>query len=67
MWRYVLAAFLFLIGAIEILLALNQPMRDEIMKNSPIPSAGVKPLFLLLAGASAFVMALVLLFYNRLL
>lgn len=65
MWRYVLAAFLVLMGAIEILLAFNKPMRDEIMKNSPIQSTRATPLFLLLAGVSAFVMALVLLFYDH--
>ncbi len=67
MWKYVLAAFLLLIGVIEILLALNKPMRDEIMKNSPIQSTRLTPLFLLLAGVSAFVMALALIFYKRLL
>ena len=66
MWRYVLAAFLLLIGVIEIGLALNKPMRDEIMKNSPVQSTRATPTFLLLAGASAFVMALALLFYDRL-
>ena len=66
MWRYVLAAFLILIGVIEIGLALNKPMRDEIMKNSPVQSTRATPTFLLLAGASAFVMALALLFYDRL-
>jgi len=65
MWRYLLVTFLFIIGAIEILLALNKPMRDEIMKNSPIQSTGPTPVFLLLAGASAFIMALGLLFYDR--
>ena len=65
MWRYILIAFLFLIGAIEILLALNKSLRDEIMKNSPVPTTGLNPVFLLLAGASAFVMALGLLFYHR--
>jgi len=67
MWRYVVAAVLFVVGVIEILLALNKPMRDEIMKNSPIQSTRLTPLFLLLAGLSAFVMALALLFYKRLL
>ena len=65
MWKYILAGFLILMGVIEILLALNKPMRDEILKNSPVPSTRVRPLFLLLAGVSAFGMALVLLFYNR--
>ena len=66
MWRYIAAAFLLLMGVIEIGLALNKPMRDEIMKNSPIQSTRATPTFLLLAGASAFVMALALLFYDRL-
>ena len=65
MLRYILVAFLFFIGALEILLALNTRMRDEIMKNSPIQSTGPTPVFLLLAGASAFIMALGLLFYDR--
>jgi len=65
MWRYLLVGFLFFMGAIEILLALNKPMRDEILKNSPIQSTRATPRFLLLAGVSAFVIALVLLFYNR--
>lgn len=65
MWRYVLVAFLILIGVIEIGLALNKPMRDEIMKNSPIQSTRATPTFLLLAGVSAFVMAFALLFYDR--
>ena len=65
MWKYILCAFLFFIGALEILLALNKPMRDEILKNSPVPSTQATPVFLLLAGASAFIMALGLLFYHR--
>ncbi len=65
MWRYLLAAFLFLIGAIEILLALNKPMRDEIMKNSPIPLTSAAPFYLCFAGVSAFVMGLGLLLYSR--
>jgi hypothetical protein len=67
MWRYVLAAFLFVIGAIEILLALNKPMREEILKASPIQSTRVKPPFLIMAAASAFFTAFVLIFYHRLL
>jgi len=65
MWRYIAAAFLFVMGAIEILLALNKPMRDEIVKNSPIPLTSAAPFYLFFAGLSAFVMALGLLFYHR--
>jgi hypothetical protein len=65
MWRYVLAGFLFLMGAIEILLALNKSMRDEIMKNSPIPLSSAAPYYLFFAALSAFVMAVGLLVYKR--
>ena len=65
MWRYIVAAFLFLIGALEILLALNGRLREEIMKNSPIPLTSAAPFYLFFAGLSAFVMALAILFYNR--
>jgi hypothetical protein len=53
-------------GAVEILLALNKPLRDEIMKNSPIPLTSAAPFYLFFAGISAFVMALGLLLYHRL-
>ena len=65
MWKYIAAAFLFLIGAIEILLALNGRLRDEIMKNSPIPLTSAAPFYLFFAGISAFAMALGLLLYSR--
>ena len=65
MWKYILAAFLIIMGVIEILLALNKPLLDEIMKNSPIQSPKSSSRFLLLAGLSAFVMAFLLLFYDR--
>lgn len=65
MWKYVLAAFLMLIGVIEIGLALNKSLRDEIMKNSPIQSTSATPFVLVLAGVSAFIMALALIFYDR--
>lgn len=66
MWKYLLVAFLVFIGAIEILLALNASLREEIMKNSPIKSSRTSSGFMLLAGISAFIMALGLLFYDRL-
>ena len=65
MWRYCGAAFFFLIGALEIILALNKRMRDEIMKSSPVPATRAMPLTLFLAALSAFVIALGLLFFNR--
>jgi hypothetical protein len=65
MWKYLLCGFLFFMGALEILLALNKPMRDEILKNSPVQPTRATPIVLLLAGLSAFVIALGILFYDR--
>lgn len=65
MWKYCGAAFFLLIGALEILLAVNKRMRDEIMKNSPLPATRALPLTLLFAALSAFAIALGLLFFNR--
>jgi hypothetical protein len=65
MWRYLLVGFLILIGLIEILLALHKPLRDELVKNSPIQSALGSPLYLLLAGGSALIIALGLLLLPR--
>jgi hypothetical protein len=65
MWKYFVAGFLFLIGALEIILALSGRMREEIMKNSPVQSKRTSPVFFILAGLSAFAMAIAILFYNR--
>ena len=65
MWRYIIAALLILIGALELLLALNRRLRDEIMKNSPIPLSSSAPYYFFFAGISAIVMALGLIFYYR--
>ena len=65
MWRYCGAAFFFLIGALEIVLALNKRMRDEIMKNAPVPATRAMPWTLFFAALSAFAIALGLLFYHR--
>ena len=65
MWRYCGATFFILIGALELILALNKRMRDEIMKNSPVPATRAMPWTLFFAALSAFAIALGLLFYNR--
>ena len=65
MWRYCGAAFFLFIGALELILALNKRMRDEIMKNSLVqPKRGLR-LTLFVAALSAFAIALGLLFFNR--
>ena len=66
MWKYVAVAFLFLIGAFEILLALNKSVREEVLKNSPLQLTSMTaPVVLFLVGLSAFLMGLGILFYNR--
>jgi len=65
MWRYCGAAFFLVIGALEIILALNKRMRDEIMKNSPVPATRAMPWTLFFAALSAFAIALGILFFNR--
>ena len=65
MWRYCGAAFFIFIGALEIILALNKRMRDEIMKNALVQPKRGLPVTLFLAALSAFAIALGLLFYNR--
>jgi hypothetical protein len=65
MWRYCGAAFFFFIGALELILALNKRMRDEIMKNAPVQPKRGLPLTLFFAALSAFAIALAILFYNR--
>ena len=65
MWKYIAAALLFLVGALEIVLALNGRLREEIMKSSPIPLPGAAPFYLFFAGLSAFLMALGILLYSR--
>ncbi len=65
MWKYIAAALLFLVGTLEILLAVNGRLREEIMKNSPLPLSSAAPFYLFFAGISAFVMALGILLYSR--
>jgi hypothetical protein len=65
MWRYCGAAFFFFIGGLEMILALNKRMRDEIMRNAPVQPKRGLPVTLFLAALSAFAIALALLFLNR--
>ena len=65
MWRYCGAAFFLFIGALELILALNKRMRDEIMKNAPVQPKRGLPLTLFFAALSAFAIALGILFFRR--
>ena len=65
MWRYCGASVFILIGALEVVLAVNKCVRDELMKNSPVQlSRGVSVTFLV-AALSAFSIAAAFLFFYR--
>lgn len=64
MWKYVFAAFLLLIGIVEIILALNGRLREAVMQNSLVRSKSAEPLVLFLVGLSAVAMALGILAYG---
>ncbi len=64
MWKYGFAAFLLLIGIVEIILALNGRLREALMQNSLVRSKSAEPLVLFLVGLSAVAMALGILVYG---
>jgi hypothetical protein len=64
MWKYILAATLSVIGIVEIVLALNAGLREELMKTSPVRLKQAESSAFLLAGISALVMAVGILFYG---
>ena len=64
MWKVIIASFLFLIGIVEIILALNGRLREAVMQNSLVRSRSTEPLVLFLVGLSAVAMALGILIYE---
>ena len=66
MWKYILASAFFVIGIFEIVLALNAGLRDAVMKTSPVRFKEAESSAFLLAGISALVMAIGILFYGLL-
>jgi hypothetical protein len=67
MWKYILAFTLSIIGIVEIVLALNAGLREALMKTSPVRLKHAEASAFLLAGISALVMAIGILFYGLLL
>lgn len=67
MWKYILAFTLFAFGIVEIVLALNAGLREALMKTSPVRLKHAESSAFLLAGISALVMGLGILFYGLLL
>jgi len=64
MWKYILASTLFVIGIFEIGLALHKGLREAVMQASPVRSKFGESPVLLLAGISALVTGIGILFYG---
>jgi len=64
MWRYILASILTIIGILEIIVALHKGLRDALMQTIPVRYKQAESSAFLLAGISALVMAIGLLFFG---
>ncbi len=64
MWKYILACTLLVIGIFEILLALHAGLREALMKTSPVRLKEAESSAFLLAGISALVMGIGILFFG---
>ena len=64
MWKYILASALLVIGIVEIVLALHKGLRETVMQASPVRSKFAESPTLLIAGISALVTAIGILFYG---
>ena len=64
MWKYIFACVLLLFGVVEIVLAFNERLRGTLMQSMPVRSKTVERPALLLAGLSALVIGLGILFYG---
>jgi hypothetical protein len=64
MWKYILASTLLVIGIVEIVLALHGGLREALMQTSPVRLKQAESSAFLLAGISALVMGIGILFYG---
>jgi hypothetical protein len=64
MWKYILACTLLVIGLLEIVLALHRDLREAVMQTSPVRLKQAESPAFLLAGISALVMGIGILFYG---
>ena len=64
MWKYILASTLLVIGIVEIVLALHGGLREALMQTSPLRLKQAESSAFLLAGISALVMGIGMLFYG---
>ena len=65
MWKYIAAALFFIIGSLELLLALNGKLRETLLKNSLVRSKRAEPPLLFIAGLSAIFIGVWILLYQR--
>jgi hypothetical protein len=63
-WKYILASILLVIGIVEIVLALHGDLREALMRTSPVRVKKAESSAFLLAGISALVMGIGILFYG---
>lgn len=64
MWKYILASTLLVIGIVEIVLALHGGLRKALMQTSPLRLKQAESPVFLLAGISAVVTGVGILFYG---
>jgi hypothetical protein len=65
MWKYILGSILLVIGIVEIVLALHGGLRDALMQTSPVRIKQAESTAFLIAGISALVMGIGILFYGK--
>ena len=63
-WKCILAFTLLVIGIVEIILALHGGLREALMQTSPLRLKQAESSAFLLAGISALVMGIGILFYG---
>ena len=64
MWKYILASTFLVIGILEIVLALHGGLREALMQTSPVRFKEAESRMFLLAGISALVMGIGILFFG---
>jgi len=64
MWKYILASTLLVVGIVEITLAFHRGLREAVMQTSPVRFKHGESQVFLLAGISALVTGIGILFYG---
>jgi len=64
MWKYILASILLVFGILEIVLALHGGLREALMQTSPVRFKQGESSAFLIAGISALVMGIGILFFG---